>query len=61
MLKKMIKFVSIRASQVASKSSNVSDSQGDMGDEQKQKELNTALREFAGDAASEPDNDQEDW
>jgi uncharacterized protein YegL len=58
MLKKMIKFVSVRASQVASKSSNVSDSPGD---EQKQEELNAALREFTGDAAAEPENDQEDW
>jgi uncharacterized protein YegL len=61
MLKRMIKFVSVRASQVASKSSNVGDSSADMGDEQKQEELNTALQEFAGDAASEPDNDQADW
>jgi uncharacterized protein YegL len=61
MLKKMIKFVSVRASQVASKSSNVTESQGDSGDEQKQEELNTALQEFAEDAAGEPDNDQEDW
>jgi uncharacterized protein YegL len=61
MLKRMIKFVSIRASQVASKSSNVSDSQVDMGDEQKQQELNAALQEFAGEAVAAPDNDQEDW
>jgi uncharacterized protein YegL len=33
MLKKMIKFVSVRASQMASKSSNVSDSQAASGDE----------------------------
>jgi uncharacterized protein YegL len=61
MLKKMIKFVSVRASQVASKSSNVSDSQADMGDEQKQAELNTALQEFAGEVAAMPENDQGDW
>lgn len=61
-LKKMIKFVSIRASQVASKSSGVSDSQGgDMGDEQKQAELNTALQEFTKEVAAAPDNDQGDW
>ncbi|MDR2392699.1 MAG: VWA domain-containing protein [Treponema sp.] len=61
-LKKMIKFVSIRASQVASKSSGVSDSQGgDMGDEQKQAELNTALQEFTKEVAVAPDNDQGDW
>jgi uncharacterized protein YegL len=61
MLKRMIKFVSVRASQVASKSSNISDSQADMGDEQKQEELNTALQEFAEDAAVMPENDQGDW
>jgi uncharacterized protein YegL len=61
MLKKMIKFVSVRASQVASKSSNVSDSQADMGDEQKQQELNTALQEFREDVAAAPENDQGDW
>jgi uncharacterized protein YegL len=61
MLKKMIKFVSVRASQVASKSSNVSDSQADMGDEQKQEEVNTALQEFTKEAASSPQNDQTDW
>jgi uncharacterized protein YegL len=61
MLKKMIKFVSVRTSQVASKSSNVSDSASDAGDEQKQEELNTALQEFAEEASSDPVNDQEDW
>lgn len=61
MLKKMIKFVSVRASQVASKSSNVSDSTVDMGDEQKQEELNTSLQEFVEDAAAAPENDQGDW
>jgi uncharacterized protein YegL len=61
MLKKMIKFVSVRASQVASKSSNVSDSSQDMGDEQKQEELNTSLKEFVEDAAAAPENDQGDW
>jgi uncharacterized protein YegL len=61
MLKKMIRFVSIRASQVASKSSNVSDAQGDMGDEQKQAELNTVLQEYAEEIAAAPDNDQGDW
>ncbi|MDR1388521.1 MAG: hypothetical protein LBJ31_00895, partial [Treponema sp.] len=61
MLKKMIKFVSIRASQVASKSSNTGDS-GDTGDEQKQQELNANLREFQEEeTAAAPDNDQDDW
>ncbi|MDR2783644.1 MAG: VWA domain-containing protein [Treponema sp.] len=61
MLKKMIKFVSVRASQVASKSSNVSDSSEDTGDEQKQEELNASLQEFVKDAAAAPENDQVDW
>jgi uncharacterized protein YegL len=61
MLKKMIKFVSVRASQVASKSSNVSDSSANLGDEQKQVELNTGLQEFAAEAAASPQNDQADW
>ncbi|MDR3139184.1 MAG: hypothetical protein LBT95_05865 [Treponema sp.] len=61
MLKKMIKFLSIRSSEVGSKSSNVGDSSTDMGDEQKQKELNDSLQEFAENAASEPENDQKDW
>ena len=60
-LKKIIKFVSVRASQVASKSSNISDSQVDMGDEQKQEELNTDVQEYTEELASEPENDQEDW
>jgi uncharacterized protein YegL len=61
MLKRMIRFVSVRASQVASKSSNVSDSFENIGDEQKQEELNADLQEFVGDAAAAPDNDQADW
>jgi uncharacterized protein YegL len=58
---RMIKFLSVRASQVASKSSNVSDSQADMGDEQKQQELNSAIHEFKEELAAEPNNDQKDW
>jgi uncharacterized protein YegL len=65
MLKKMIKFVSVRASQVASKSSNVTDSGSDAGDAQKQQELNAAVQEFAADtgvdSAQSAVNDQEDW
>jgi hypothetical protein len=61
MLKKMIKFVSVRASQVASKSSNVSDSDKDLGDEEKQQELNASLSEFKEEVAAAPDNDQLDW
>jgi len=60
-LKKMIKFVSVRASQVASKSSNVNDSGADTGDEQKQQELNANLQELKEEIAASPDNDQEDW
>ena len=60
-LKKMIKFVSVTASKVASKSSNVNDSTQTIGDEAKQTELNAALNEFAVDAAAVPDNDQDDW
>jgi len=60
-LKKMIKFVSVRASQVASKSSNVSDAAGDLGDEQKQQELNAILQEHVNETAAAPDNDQLDW
>jgi uncharacterized protein YegL len=60
-LKKMIKFISVRASQVASKSSNVNDTASDLGDEQKQQELNANLQEFTQEIAAAPDNDQEDW
>jgi uncharacterized protein YegL len=61
MLKKMIKFVSVRASQVASKSSNVGDAGN--GDAQKQEELNTALQDFSQEAAAAPDSsdDDGDW
>jgi len=58
-LKKMIKFVSVRASQVASKSSNAD--AADVGDEQKQAELNANLQELKENLATSPDNDQEDW
>jgi len=60
-LKKMIKFVSVRASQVASKSSNINDTNADLGDEQKQQELNANLQEFAQEVAAIPNNDQLDW
>jgi uncharacterized protein YegL len=55
-LKKMIKFVSVRASQVASKSTNAG-TQG--GDEQKQIELNEALQEFSLEIAQ--DDEQAEW
>jgi len=57
MLKRMIKFVSVSASKIASKSSNV----GSSGDDAKQLELNAALQEFAGEAAAAPDYDDSDW
>jgi uncharacterized protein YegL len=56
-LKKMIKFVSVRASQVASKSSNASDVGADTGDEQKQQELNTSIQELNEEIAASPDMD----
>jgi len=61
MLKKMIKFVSVRASQVASKSSNVGNNAGSSGDEQKQQELNVHLAEFQSEVAAVPDMSDEDW
>jgi len=57
-LKKMIKFVSVRASQVASKSSNAG---AGAGDGQKQAELNAGLQEIKEEIAASPDNDQGDW
>jgi len=56
-LKKMIRFVSVRASQVASKSSNA----GATGDGQKQAELNAGLQEIKEEIAASPDNDQKEW
>ena len=62
MLKKMIKFVSVRASQVASKSSNVNEAAaGDTGDAAKQEELNEVLTVFAEEAAAAPDQDDGEW
>jgi uncharacterized protein YegL len=55
-LKKTIKFVSVRASQVASKSSNAGAS---ASDEAKQIELNEALQEFSVEIAQS--NDGEEW
>jgi uncharacterized protein YegL len=62
MLMKMIKFVSVRASQVASKSSNAVDpSQGDTGDGAKQAELIQNIEEIKEEVASDPAASQEDW
>jgi len=62
MLIKMIKFVSVRASQVASKSSHAVDpSQGDTGDQAKQNELAQNLTELKEEIASDPSADQGDW
>jgi len=60
-LMKAIKFVSIRASQIASKSSHASEEGKDLGDDQKQEDLIASLKEFIGDVALTPDNDQLDW
>jgi uncharacterized protein YegL len=60
-LKKMIKFVSVRSSQIASKSSNVTDTADDLGDEQKQQEVNASIQELKEEIATAPDNDQTDW
>jgi uncharacterized protein YegL len=61
MLKKMIKFISVRASQVASKSSNV-DSTGTDADDEKQQELNESLQDFiTEEVAAAPDMSDEDW
>jgi len=58
MLIKMIKFVSVRASQVASKSTNAVDSSsGDTGEQAKQQELAQNLKEIKEDVASSPAND----
>jgi uncharacterized protein YegL len=55
MLIKMIKFVSVTASQVASKSSNAVDpSQGDVGDQAKQNEVAAAMKEAEEEAAAAP-------
>jgi len=62
MLMKMIKFVSVRASQVASKSSNAVDpSQGGTGDEAKQNELIENLNELKEEIAAAPDPGGEEW
>jgi uncharacterized protein YegL len=62
MLIKMIKFVSVRASQVASKNTNAIDpAQDDTGDQAKQAELIQNLEEIKEEIASDPVADQEDW
>jgi uncharacterized protein YegL len=61
MLKKMIKFVTVTSTQVASKGDKVGDTATDKGDEQKQKEVNDRIQEFEDEMASEPENDQVDW
>jgi uncharacterized protein YegL len=61
-LKKMIKFVSVTASQVASKSTNAGDVDGgEVSDDQKQKEVEAALADLKEEVAQEPENDQDDW
>ena len=58
MLKRMIKFVAVRASQVASKSSNVNEA---AGDEAKQIQLNDQLTEYTVETAAAPDQGTGDW
>jgi uncharacterized protein YegL len=61
-LMKMIKFVSVRASQVASKSSNAGDpSQSHTGDQGKQDELGKKIGDFVGDLKSDPAADVEEY
>jgi len=61
-LMKMIKFVAVRASQVASKSSNAVDpSQGDTGDKQKQVELENELKVIKEEIAAAPDPGDGAW
>jgi uncharacterized protein YegL len=63
-LKKMIQFVSVRSSQIASKSTNVGDSGTGApvdGDAEKQKELNKALGEFKDEIKADPKADIEEW
>jgi uncharacterized protein YegL len=60
MLKRMLTFLSVRSSQVATESSKTGDSAAD-GDKQKQQEINAAIQEFKEDVASAPENDQKDW
>ena len=62
-LKKMIKFVSVTASKVASRSSNVGQEETESGDGQKQQELNASLTELQNEIAAAPDftDDGDDW
>ena len=62
MLKKMIKFVSVTASKVASKSSNVNNSGAETDGGMKQQELNESLQDFiAEEAAVAPNMPDGDW
>jgi uncharacterized protein YegL len=54
-LKKVIEFVAVTSSKVASKSSNTSNSQTDMGDKKKQEDLNTELVGLKTEVADEED------
>jgi uncharacterized protein YegL len=61
MLKKMIKFVTVRASQVATKSAKTNEGGAASGDEAKQAELNAELSELKQECADAPDQDDGDW
>jgi hypothetical protein len=59
MLSKMIRFVTVRASEVASKSANVS-AEND-GGESKQDAFNEELKDFKVEAAQSADDGEEIW
>jgi len=61
-LMQMIRFVSIRASEIGSKSSNTVDpAQGGTGDDAKEKELIASLAELKEEIAAAPDPGGEEW
>jgi uncharacterized protein YegL len=61
MLKRMIKFVSVRASQVASTSAHISGGSGYTGVSAKQQELNTDLKAEIADAQADLSADGDEW
>jgi uncharacterized protein YegL len=60
-LVKMIKFLAVTSSQVASKSSNAVDPAQSTGDGAKQEELNQAITEIREEVAETPDSGGDDW
>jgi uncharacterized protein YegL len=60
MLRKMIRFISVRASEIASKSANVG--YGDDGDKRKQDAFSAELNQFKVETADSADaNDSDEW